>query len=263
MKSGAETINPYGGDGPKEKEVEQMFDSIAPAYDFMNTAMTFGLHRRWRDRALKSAFATEILSVALKNHESLEILDVATGTGDVAFRIAEMAPSAHITGIDLSEGMLGIARQKRQQSLPDIGSRLSFEIGDCLKLQFANDSFHLVTVAYGVRNFSELLKGLQEMYRVLRPGGILCIIELSRPEALIPRLGYDLYSRILIPTVGRLVSGDRNAYTYLPKSIAAAPQRAQLTAIMEKAGFRDCSYKSLTLGAVTIYLAHKPINETF
>ncbi|MDE7380851.1 MAG: bifunctional demethylmenaquinone methyltransferase/2-methoxy-6-polyprenyl-1,4-benzoquinol methylase UbiE [Muribaculaceae bacterium] len=256
MRSGAEGINPYGGRGPKEKEVEQMFDSIAPAYDFMNTAMSFGLHRRWREKALGLTFDTPVLAAKLKSGENVDILDVATGTGDVAFRLAEIAQNGNVTGVDLSAGMLEIARRKLKE-MGETRNRMKFETGDCLSLQYSSDSFDLVTVAYGVRNFSGLLQGLKEMYRVLRTGGTLCIIELSRPESLLPRIGYDIYSRWLIPTVGRLVSGDKSAYTYLPKSIAAAPQRGELTDMMKEAGFKDCHYKSLTFGAVTIYLAHK------
>lgn len=256
-KSGAESINPYGGEGPKEKEVEQMFDSIAPAYDFMNSAMSFGLHRRWRDKALQMCFSEPVIASAIAEGKELEILDVATGTGDVAFRLAELLPGAHITGIDLSEGMLNIARRKRRESPPALSSRLTFEVGDCLNLTFPDNTFDLLTVAYGVRNFSALLQGLREMYRVVKEGGVVCIIELSRPESLIPRLGYDLYSRLLIPMVGRMVSGDKSAYTYLPKSIEAAPQRSRMAMVMKEAGFRDCHYKSLTLGTVTIYIALK------
>lgn len=255
--TGAERVCPYGGESAKGEQVEQMFDSIAPAYDFMNTAMTFGLHRRWRDKAIGMALATDAMRRCVADGAPFDILDVATGTGDVAFTLARRLPQARVTGIDLSTGMLDIARDKRAAMQADLASRLAFEAGDCLDLKFADNSFQMVTVAYGVRNFEHLAVGLKEMCRVLRPGGVICIIELSRPTALLPRLGYDIYSRAIIPAVGRLVSGDRSAYTYLPRSIAAAPQRADLTAMMTQAGFSDCSFKSLTLGAVTIYLGFK------
>lgn len=253
----AENVRPYSDSEAKGAQVEEMFDSIAPAYDFMNTAMTFGLHRRWRNKALDMALERPGVAGCIAEGGPLDILDVASGTGDVAFSLAQRVSVARITGVDLSTGMLDIARRKRTEASADVASRISFEEGDCLALSYPDDTFHLVTVAYGVRNFEHLLDGLKEMHRVLRPGGSLCIIELSRPKALLPRMGYDIYSRLLIPAVGRLVSGDRSAYSYLPRSIAAAPQREALTSLMEQAGFHNCSYHSLTLGAVTIYLAEK------
>lgn len=268
VKTGAEVINPYDSRREKGEQVEEMFDSIAPAYDFMNTAMTFGLHRRWRDKALKASMeslrmASSIRkkSAAAKNgnpggdDDSINILDVATGTGDVAFRLHEMLPSAKITGIDLSEGMLDVAR-KKLATLPSADRELmAFGKGDCLRLPFAEEQFDLITVAYGMRNFENLLQGLKEMRRVLRKGGTLCVIELSVPEGKLTGLGYKLYSRHLIPAVGKMVSGDSRAYTYLPESIAAAPQRGDMAKIMRDAGFSDIKWKSLTFGAVTYYIA--------
>lgn len=247
-KSGAELVNPYNSEKNKGEQVEQMFDSIAPAYDFMNTAMTFGLHRYWRNRALREALRG--------NPSPSDILDVATGTGDVALRLLELCPQANITGIDLSEGMLGVARKKKEALGPK-ASRMSFMQGDSLNLPFADDSFDLITVAYGVRNFENLRQGLSEMRRVLRPGGTLCIIELSCPASPMTRSLYNIYSRHLIPAIGKMVSGDSRAYSYLPESIAAAPQRDALTAIMTLAGLDKARWKSLTFGAVTFYIATK------
>lgn len=263
-KTGAEVVNPYDDRREKGKQVEEMFDSIAPAYDFMNSAMTFGLHRRWRDRALKAALEALVVGndeAGCRREEAREdgckirVLDVATGTGDVAFRLHDMLPSAKITGIDLSEGMLEVARKKLSSFTGKERELLAFGKGDCLNLPFADDEFDLITVAYGVRNFENLLKGLREMRRVLRKNGVLCIIELSVPEGRLTGLGYKIYSRHLIPAVGKLVSGDSRAYTYLPESIAAAPQRDDMAKIMGKAGFTDIKWKSLTFGAVTYYIA--------
>ncbi|MDE6682768.1 MAG: class I SAM-dependent methyltransferase, partial [Muribaculaceae bacterium] len=153
--SGAELINPYGETDHKGEQVEQMFDSIAPAYDFMNTAMTFGLHRYWRNRALKAA--------AKRCASPSDILDIATGTGDVAFHLAANHPMAAVTGVDLSHGMLDIAKRKVKEMPEEIRRRIAFEQGDSLALQFGNGSFDLVTVAYGVRNFEHLRQGLDEM----------------------------------------------------------------------------------------------------
>lgn len=264
IKTGAEVINPYDDSREKGEQVEDMFDSIAPAYDFMNTAMTFGLHRRWRDKALNASMEALNATWSLRNENvadrgahpgSMNILDVATGTGDVAFRLHEMLPEAKITGIDLSEGMLSVARRKLLSLPKNARDLISFGKADCLQLPFADEEFDLITVAYGVRNFENLLAGLKEMRRVLCKGGILCVIELSVPEGKLTGLGYKIYSRHLIPAIGKIVSGDSRAYSYLPESIAAAPQRNDMAEIMKQAGFTDVRWKSLTFGAVTYYIA--------
>lgn len=246
-------MEPYREGGEKGKQVERMFDSIALAYDFMNTAMTLGLHRRWRDTALDAA--AEALA---ENRITPErVLDVATGTGDVAFELHRRWPKASITGADLSEGMLDVARRKADALPLHDKAMLTFETGDCLALRFKDDTFDLITVAYGVRNFEHLLQGYREMERVLRPGGILCVIELSEPENRLTHAAYRFYSRTLIPLAGRMVSRDPRAYTYLPESIAAAPQRRDMALLMQQAGLRRCRWRSLTFGAVTFYLAQK------
>lgn len=241
-----ENVDPYLDSRPKSRQVEEMFDSIAPAYDFMNTAMTFGLHKAWRDKALGM-----LRGVA---PDPVRILDVATGTGDVAFRMHGMFPEADITGIDLSEGMLEVARKKARGMAQ---GKLTFKWADCLSLPFPDNTFDAVTVAYGVRNFQHLDKGYSEMLRVLKPSGTLCVIELSEPANPLMKTAYRIYARGIIPLIGRLVSGDSRAYSYLPESIAACPQREGMTMIMRNAGFRHASFKSLTFGAVTIYMAQK------
>ena len=162
-----EEVNPYDSETQKGEQVERMFDSIAPAYDFMNTAMTLGLHKRWRDKALKAAISS------LPDIGNIEILDIATGTGDVAFRLHRFLPSAYITGIDLSERMLDEARKKLQKLPEKERELIAFGKGDCLSLPFHDGEFNLITVAYGVRNFSDLSRGLAEMRRTLNPGGVL------------------------------------------------------------------------------------------
>lgn len=254
IKTGAEKVNPYDNSREKGEQVEQMFDSIAPAYDFMNTAMTFGLHKVWRDKALRTAVAS--LPEMWRLHDAkMHILDVATGTGDVAFRLHDMLPKARITGIDLSAGMLEVAKKKLAAMPEETRSLIAFGKADCLSLPYHDGEFNMITVAYGVRNFENLLQGLKEMRRVLRKDGILCVIELSVPEGRLTGLGYRLYSRHLIPAVGKMVSGDSRAYTYLPESIAAAPQRGDMARIMKRAGFSDVKWRSLTFGAVTFYIA--------
>lgn len=240
-----EHITPYGGNAPKERQVEQMFDSIAPAYDFMNRAMTLGIDRLWRRKAVGM----------LRTEHPAKILDVATGTGDLALLMARMMPEATITGVDLSSGMIKVGREKIEKS--GLADRISLQVADCLTLPFASDSFDAITVAYGVRNFADLAAGYREMLRVLRPGGTLCVIELSIPANPLVKPFYRLYTRGVIPMVGRLISGDSRAYTYLPESIAAVPQRQSMCALMEQAGFTGAEFHPLTFGVCTIYLAQK------
>ncbi len=246
----AEDVKPYNDEEAKGKQVEEMFDSIAPAYDFMNTMMTGGLHVRWRDKALR--MATERLAMEPRN-----LLDVACGTGDVSFRLHRMFPKAHITGLDLSPGMLKIAEQKLARLDQKTRKQFTFIVGDSLHMPFPDDTFDMLTVAYGVRNFERLEDGYREMRRALKPGGVICVIELSEPANAPVRSLYRIYSRKVIPVVGRMVSHDTRAYSYLPESIAACPQREKMTAMMERAGFREATFKSLTLGVITIYIGIK------
>lgn len=239
-----ESINPYRETGEKGVQVEAMFDNIASAYDFMNTAMSFGLCRYWRDKALRM----------LSPMAGAVILDMATGTGDVAIALAERYAPKSVTGIDLSEGMLDVARGKTKAKGLDC---ISFSQGDCLDIKYADNTFDYATIAYGVRNFSHLSEGLKELQRVIRPGGKLCIIELSVPRGVVTAPLYGFYSRKVIPMVGRVVSGDSRAYTYLPESIAACPQREAMAELLKNAGFRRVSFKSLTFGVVTVYIAEK------
>lgn len=250
-----EHVMPYQSSREKGSQVEEMFDGIAPAYDLMNTAMTFGLHRNWRKRALNVAL--DQLSKNVGDITTAEILDVATGTGDLVFSLHRSLPRARITGIDLSEGMLKEARRKLSGLGENIGKLISFGKGDCLSLPFADESFDLVTVSYGVRNFEHIDRGLAEMTRVLKTGGILCIIELSVPTLPVIKGLYNIYSRRLIPCLGRLVSGDSRAYSYLPESIAVCPQRDGMTRLMKSSGLKECRWKSLTFGVVCYYLGIK------
>ncbi len=238
-----EEITPYGSEDPKGRQVEQMFDSIAPAYDFMNRAMTLGIDRRWRSKAVGM----------LGNPKN--ILDVATGTGDLALLLARRIPESEVTGIDLSEGMISVGQKKIAEA--GLEERITLIAGDCLALPFADNSFDCITVAYGVRNFADIPAGLREMQRVLRPGGKLCIIELSVPTNPVVKPFYNLYTRTIIPFIGRLVSHDSRAYSYLPESIAAVPQRGDMTSLMEAAGLHNATFHPLTLGVCTIYLAEK------
>ena len=246
-----EGIKPYDGEGAKGTQVEAMFDNIAPAYDLMNSAMSFGLHRSWLRKALQAA------ADRFGGSAPQDIVDLATGTGDVAFSLADRFPQARISGVDLSEGMLAVARRKLEGRPAADRRRIFFTQGDCMRLPMDDASFQLLTIAYGVRNFENLEKGLREFCRVLGPGGVCMILELSRPENRLVRLGYDLYSRTLIPLAGRLVSKDSRAYSYLPESIAAMPGRQRMEGMLREAGFSHVSSRALTLGVVTYYVATK------
>ena len=250
MNNEVEHIKPYGSEGSKRDQVEQMFDSIAPAYDFMNRAMTLGIDRWWRRVAVKR----------VKRHiaaqAGVRLLDVATGTGDFAIQLHKALRPCHVTGIDLSNGMMEVARRKvRQRGLE---SDITFRQADCLSLPFDSDAFHAVTVAFGVRNFEHIDQGYREIWRVLRPGGMLCVVELSTPQNRFIRWFYDLYTLHIIPALGSLKSGDSSAYRYLPLSIAAVPQGQQMLDIMQRVGFTQCAVNRLTLGTCSIYTAIKP-----
>ena len=239
-----EQVTPYGNGG-KTEQVRQMFDSIAPAYDFMNRAMTLGIDIWWRRLAVKR----------LKRLRPAAILDVATGTGDFAIQLHDSLHPSHITGIDLSQGMLDEARRKVKEK--GLEGSISFEQGDCMALPMQDSTFDAVTVAFGVRNFEHLQQWYEEMARVLKPGGMLCVLELSTPRNRVIRWFYDLYTLHIIPAIGGLKSGDKSAYRYLPQSIAAVPQGDDMLQLMRNAGLHDTCCKRLTLGTCSIYTAVK------
>ena len=241
-----EQVTPYGTtDTAKTEQVRQMFDAIAPAYDFMNRAMTLGIDIWWRKLAVKR----------LKRIRPAAILDVATGTGDFAIQLNKSLHPEHITGIDLSQGMLDEARRKVKDK--GLEEKITFVKGDCMALPMADGTFDAVTVAFGVRNFEHLQQGYKEMARVLKPGGMLCVLELSTPGNPLIRWFYDLYALHIIPAIGAMKSGDKTAYRYLPESIAAVPQGDDMLQLMRNAGLRDATFKCLTLGVCTIYTAVK------
>lgn len=223
-----------------------MFDNIAPAYDFMNRAMTFGLDRMWLRRLLDAVARTSPGRVA----------DFATGTGDVAIALARRLPDAAVTGLDLSEGMLSEARRK--VSGTSEGQRIEFMQADCLATPLDSGSVDAVTVAYGVRNYADLSAGISEIERVLRPGGLVAVLELSVPRNIFAKVAYKFYTRLAIPLAGRIVAGDGAAYKYLLDSIASVPQRGDMCRLFEEAGFCNARWRSLTMGVCTLYTAQKP-----
>ncbi len=241
-----ETIKPYGEEGAKGRQVERMFDNIAHSYDLLNHTFSLGIDRYWRRAAIRS----------LKPFGPREILDVATGTGDFALLSARRLRPRRILGVDLSEGMLAVGRAKVERAgLSDV---IHFQKEDCLHLSLPDAAFDAVTVAYGVRNFEDLDQGLREMQRVLRKDGRLVIIELTAPQRFSMRQLFRFYSHVLMPALGRLVSHDARAYTYLPATMEAFPQGEVMQDVLRRAGFADVRFRRFTFGLSTLYTARKP-----
>ena len=245
MEVKAEKINPYDDSRCKTEQVREMFDSIAPAYDFMNRMMTFGIDKLWRLRAVNM----------LRRKSPQHILDVATGTGDLAMLMFKKLRPGRITGIDLSPGMIAVAEKKVAEAGLDGAIRFMNE--GCRDLPFAPEVFDCITVAYGVRNFEHLDRGYAEMYRVMQRGGTLCVIELSTPRSPLVKPFYKFYTRHIIPWVGKAVSRDVRAYSYLPESIAAVPQGEEMLQLISEAGFKNCRCRRFTFGTCSVYLAEK------
>lgn len=238
-----EQIKPYSSDGEKTQQVEQMFDHIAPTYDLLNHSLSWGIDRSWRRAAIDS----------LRPYRPQRILDVATGTGDFAILAAKLLEPEALLGVDLSEGMMEVARQKVERE--ELQGVIRFQKEDCLNLSFPNGSFDALTVAYGIRNFSDLDCGLREMHRVLRPGGRLVIVELTAPRHFPMRQLFWLYSHVWMPLIGRLVSKDSRAYRYLPATMEAFPQGEEMRQILMRAGFSDVNFRRFTFGLSTLYTA--------
>lgn len=245
-----EDITPYGDSRGKTDQVREMFDNIAPAYDRLNRLMSLGLDGSWRRKAVAMVAA----------HNPARIVDIACGTGDFAISLARAIPRADVRGVDLSAGMVAVGREKVAQA--GLTDRVILRTGDCLGESGIEDgSADAVTVAFGVRNFADLPAGYAAMLRMLRPGGMLCVIELSTPGSALVRPFYDIYTRGIIPLMGRLVSGERRAYSYLPETIAAVPRGQAMLDIMARAGFTDTHCRTLTLGVCSIYTAFRPIEH--
>jgi demethylmenaquinone methyltransferase/2-methoxy-6-polyprenyl-1,4-benzoquinol methylase len=232
-------------DAPKGAQVEKMFDSIAGQYDLLNHTLSFGIDYYWRKKGIS----------ALKDVRPEKILDVAAGTGDLALLAYRLLQPEHILCIDISEKMMQIGRKKI--AMTGLSGKIEFEWQDCMQLKSADQTFDAAMTAFGIRNFENLDKGLQEILRTLRPGGKLIILELSSPEYFPMKQAYQLYSRIIIPFIGRIVSGNKPAYNYLPRSVAAFPQGHRMKSILEKNGFCNVQYTKLTFGICTLYSAYR------
>ncbi|MBC2839021.1 bifunctional demethylmenaquinone methyltransferase/2-methoxy-6-polyprenyl-1,4-benzoquinol methylase UbiE [Robiginitalea sp. SC105] len=241
----AKEILPYDDSGEGKKEqVRTMFNAISEKYDGLNRVISLGIDRRWRKRLVGLVADTRPQSV----------LDIATGTGDLALALAQTG-AGRIVGLDLAPGMLDVGRSKIRES--GLEGRIEMVLGDSEALEFPDASFDAVTVAFGVRNFENLEKGLAEIYRVLRPGGILAILETSVPEKQPFRWGYNLYCRFFLPIVGKWLSRDAAAYSYLSRSAAVFPYGERFNNILGKIGFIAMEHRPQTFGAAAIYTATK------
>jgi demethylmenaquinone methyltransferase/2-methoxy-6-polyprenyl-1,4-benzoquinol methylase len=241
-----ETVKPYDSEGEKKEQVAEMFNNISHSYDFLNHFFSLGIDVLWRKKAMR----------ILKKESPKRLLDVATGTGDFALEAVRMKVGAEkITGVDISEGMLEVGRKKvAAKNLSDV---IELKVGDSENLPFEDNAFDAYTVAFGVRNFQNLEKGMTEMLRVLKPGSLGIVLEFSKPKAFPFKQLYFFYFRYIMPLIGRLVSKDHRAYTYLPESVKAFPSGDDFLAIMNKIGYKETKRIPLTGGIATIYLGRK------
>lgn len=245
LQSMSEQITPYKNELGKKQQVADMFNNISRTYDFLNHFMSLGIDIIWRKKAISE----------LKVLQPRQILDVATGTGDFAFEAQKTLQPDKITGVDISAGMLDVARKKIEER--GLQGKIEVKLGDSEGLIFSDNSFDAVTVAFGVRNFENLEKGIADMLRVLRPGGKVVILEFSKPQRFPVKQLYNFYFKSITPTIGKLFSKDKSAYTYLPESVAAFPDGQRFTDLMRKVGYKSPEFRTLTFGICTIYTGYK------
>jgi len=238
-------VNPYkDSDQSKREQVERMFDTISKEYDGLNRVISFGIDVKWRKKVVNKVAATK----------PKRILDVATGTGDLAINLAK-TDAEEIIGLDISAGMLSVGKEK--VAAKNVDGRIKMVQGDSENLPFEDDYFDAITVAFGIRNFETLEKGLAEILRVLKPGGIFVILETSVPTKFPFKQGYGLYTKTLLPLIGRVFSKDRDAYGYLSESASVFPYGEKLNNILRKTGFTHVEANPQTMGVATIYSASK------
>lgn len=244
MSYSHEELKPYRNEGEKVEQIEEMFNNIAPEYDKFNYIASMTIDKIWRKRAILS----------LKPFAPRKVLDIATGTGDLAILIDKKLKPETIVGCDISEGMMQVARNKCQKRGI---TNIRFEKEDCTALSYPDNSFDAVTSSFGIRNFQELDKALGEMCRVLCKGGHLVLLELSTPTKFPMKQLFPIYARFIMPFLGRLFSKDTKAYKYLPDSIASFPQGEILEKSIRNAGFSEVKFHRLTGGVCTLYIATK------
>lgn len=241
----SQEVKPYRQEGDKKSQVSSMFNRIAPYYDLLNRLLSLGIDRSWRKKAI----------AMLKEHDPKVVLDVATGTADLALETARQLPAEQIVGVDISTQMLDIGREKIAKK--GLAKVIRLEEGDSENLPFENNTFDAITVAFGVRNFGNLEKGLSEMQRVLKPGGRLIVLEFSKPQTFPFRQIFNFYFKNILPLIGRVTSRDRKAYRYLYESVQAFPEGERFLSILTKTGFKSNRCIPLTLGVCSIYSAEK------
>lgn len=242
----AKTVLPYkNSDKGKKKQVAEMFDNIAHKYDFLNHILSMNIDKIWRRKSIKF----------LNKSQAKIILDVATGTGDFAIEIYKRLKPEKIIGIDISKGMLQVGEGKVKKK--QLAQFIQFQEGDSENIQFPDNYFDAVTVAFGVRNFENLEIGIAEMYRVIKPKGELVVLEFSRPEKFPIKQIYNFYFKRILPSVGKLFSKDASAYTYLPASVEAFPYGKKFIEKMNEAGFKNSKEKKLSFGISSIYYGQK------
>lgn len=237
-------IKPYNQKEEKSEQVERMFDAISPRYDFLNRLLSLGFDQRWRKQLLKE-----------KEVHVSAMLDIATGTGDIAIMAAQMFPDVSFQAMDLSAEMLKLAQIKVEKK--GLAERIKFKQGKAESLPYPDHSFDLVTCGFGVRNFHDLNQGLTEIYRILKPGGQVLILEFSQPKKFPFAQAYQFYFKYVLPLIGRIISKDRKAYSYLYESSMAFPAYEKFCNLLLETGFFKSRYKSLTLGICCIYSATK------
>jgi demethylmenaquinone methyltransferase/2-methoxy-6-polyprenyl-1,4-benzoquinol methylase len=237
-------IKPYDTDREKKEEVAQMFNNIANRYDLLNSVLSLGIHKGWRKKCVQ----------LLRSSNPKTILDVATGTGDFAIACMRLDPEK-ITGIDISEGMLQVGREKIHKL--NLTGTITLQNGNAETVAFADSSFDAIVVGFGVRNFQDLQKGLANMYRILKPGGKLVILEFSYPSNTFIKGAYNFYFSYITPFVGKLLSKDTRAYSYLTESVKAFPNNEKFVALLDQLNFKDTGYKPLSLGIAAIYTGGK------
>lgn len=239
------TVIPYKEQqGGKKEQVATMFNNISKKYDFLNHFLSLGIDILWRKKAIK----------LLKPHQPKVMLDIATGTGDFALEALSLKPTK-IIGIDISEGMLAVGKDKIKAK--GVDSIIDLQLGDSENLPFDNDYFDAYTVGFGVRNFENLEKGLTEMFRVLKPNGKAVILEFSKPKKFPIKQVYNFYFNNILPGIGKLVSKDNAAYTYLPESVNAFPEGEEFVQILSKLGYKEIKNMPLMFGIASIYYASK------
>ena len=238
-------MKPYNTEQTKKEEVREMFDNIAPKYDLLNHTLSMSIDRIWRRRVVR----------IVRRSRPHRILDVATGTGDLAIAMARRIRDVQVLGVDLSEQMLAVARRKIEAR--GLDGRIVLDRGDAERLAVADASVDVATVAFGVRNFGDLGAGLRELARTIKPGGKVVILEFSRPRNRVFRALYEFYSYKILPRIGGLVSRDKRAYEYLPASVGEFPAPEEFMAMMARAGFRNCRARSQSFGIAQIYIGER------